>query len=108
MYGYERHQVAQNRSSLTSATLLRTLQDHVHAWQNLKWLETRISIPRGFTYELSHGVYGIGSERSLTFIELPSRVRGTELHTWELKETAFDVKDFTMDPTQNLLALLTL
>ncbi|KDQ09369.1 hypothetical protein BOTBODRAFT_529644 [Botryobasidium botryosum FD-172 SS1] len=62
-------------------------------------------MPSASLYELYGGVLARGSRDSLTFVELPSNIRQTEVdsirHSFE-----FPVGDFTMDPSQNLLVLV--
>ncbi|KAK7681763.1 hypothetical protein QCA50_015110 [Cerrena zonata] len=44
--------------------------------------------------------------RDLVFVQLPSIIRQTEQKRWEISDVGFQIRDFTMDPDQDLLVIL--
>ena len=91
----------------STAARMDALHKHVHAWDNLDWKFTTITVPNGDVYELANGVYAQGNDRSVTCVELPSRIRGiAESRTWVHEDVGFVPRDLIIDPTQDLLVLL--
>lgn len=89
--------------------LLRTYRD---AWNNLSHLTARhsntvrIPLEGGFSWELAGGVLGQSVEpNQLRFDRLGSKLRGIEPQTWTF-DVSLDLRDFTMDPGQDLLVAL--
>ena len=61
----------------------------------------------GGVWELYGGVLAQGtSPRGLTFTQLPSKLRGIEQKTWALDDVGVKIRDFGMDPAQDLLAIV--
>lgn len=92
-------------NSFPAAVKLTQLQEHIDRWHNLDWTETRIRMPHGHLYEFTAGVYCLATHDSLTALELPSRVRGTEARMWTVRDFGFDLADFSFNPIQDLLVL---
>ena len=88
----------------TSASRLELLQKHVQAWGGLDWVEERILIPKPTAYEYLQGVFAVGNARSLTFVELPSRIASTPARIWVVPDVGFNVEQFTFDRNQDLIA----
>ncbi|KAK0441239.1 uncharacterized protein EV420DRAFT_1580445 [Desarmillaria tabescens] len=97
-----------NSSHLLNAERLGRLRDLRRAWANLDWKEFT-SIPFSgecSAYELVAGVFVkmfLGRDFSLT--RLPSSTRPT-VDQVQLPDQDMLVKDFAMDPSQDLLAML--
>jgi hypothetical protein len=81
------------------------LHKHIDRWQTLDWEESHEDLHNGDLYEFTAGVYCLATSDKLTVVELPSRVRGTELRKWTLNDFGFDLVDFSFDPAQDLLVL---
>ncbi|KAJ3798225.1 hypothetical protein GGU11DRAFT_820755 [Lentinula aff. detonsa] len=101
-------------SELSFASRLRLLRDREYAWRTLN-PKSRHQLKlahSGTIYEFAGGVYGVGKEIErrtafITFYDLPSVASGTQRsikHTFS--ET--NVVDFTMDPAQDLLVLVSM
>ncbi|KAF7985318.1 hypothetical protein HWV62_6503 [Athelia sp. TMB] len=89
---------------------LQRLLDYQKAWSDLKWTGDK-TIPMGpgaGVWELAGGVLGqaIGRRSSLRFTQLPSNYRGIQEKCWVVDTKSFDLRDFTMDPSQDLLVLV--
>ena len=88
---------------------LQLLQRHQDAWRKLSWTKHEVmEMHTGGLWELYGNmlVQSKGRARKhLIFHQLPSVLRGIEEKKWELK-TAFILRDFGIDPSQNLLVLL--
>lgn len=84
------------------------LKTHQENWQNLRWTETRTSAVHGTRRQLTGGVYAVqGTPRSLSFIQLPSAIRGVEnSRTWDFIDLGMETMDFCLDVEQDLLLLI--
>lgn len=95
---------------LNHSDRLKRLLDYEKAWAELKWTsDTIIPMVSGSTiWELAGGVLAqsASSRDSLLFTQLPSKLRNIEKKRWELDISRFKVRDFTMDPSQDLLVLV--
>ncbi|KAJ4490229.1 hypothetical protein J3R30DRAFT_3420148 [Lentinula aciculospora] len=101
-------------SDLSFATRLQNLRDRENAWRTLN-LNSRHKLKlahSGTVYEFAGGVYGTGKEIDrrtayITFYDLPSVTSGAQrsiTHTF----SDINVVDFTMDPAQDLLVLVSI
>lgn len=89
---------------------LKTVQ---YNWDNLQF-RIREKMPRPISrlYELIGGVAAFGginhglTIRGLRFIELPSAVRGTLSRQWQHPDLGLNIRDFTIDPVQDLLVII--
>ena len=100
-----------HRSTLPVAQKLALLKEHAATWSELSpdILEEQkqvIQIRDGPAWELAGGVLAqcIGSNE-IEYRQLPSRHRGIEKNTWTT-HIPCPVRDFTMDPGQDLLAFV--
>ncbi|KAH7926824.1 hypothetical protein BV22DRAFT_323419 [Leucogyrophana mollusca] len=89
-------------------TRLHALRNHQKAWDSMTWTETGyIFMEWGHRWKLCGGVLcqatGTGD---LSCVQLPSRCREIEDKRWTLANFGFNVRDFTVDPSQDLLVLL--
>lgn len=110
---------ANPRWDLTYAQKLEMVRGHRSRWDHPESVvptvfELKLD-ERGVTYEYAGGVYvrGVqkhdsweGLTRQLYFYQLPSPNRGIEYKHWEISDLGFDVRDFGIDPEQDLLVLL--
>jgi hypothetical protein len=98
-------------SRLTTSDKIVELKARKEGWANLRFRRRRL-IPKTLTniWELcggvlAHGVSEVGT-RGLKFIELPSAVRGTDGRTWEHRNMGVRIRDFAIDPAQDLAVLI--
>jgi hypothetical protein len=90
----------------TTAVRIERLQEHIDAWNHLNWTpESRVIVPFTSALQLAGGVFATFSGETITFVELPSRIRGTPTHKWSY-EVGFEPKDIGIDPSQDLLILV--
>ncbi|TFK56597.1 hypothetical protein OE88DRAFT_1730069 [Heliocybe sulcata] len=96
------------RSDLSSAEKLAMLRERQRAWENMEWVEQRtLPMAGGHLYELYGGVFAQSTgDRSLLFKRLPSHYRRIEEKTWFIEDVGVDMRDFAMDPGQDLLAII--
>lgn len=95
-------------STLTSAERLRVLKAHQEAWDKLAWT-SREEVPmhQGGVWELYGGVLAQGDgSRTLAFKQLPSAIRGIEEREWRIEDVGVNIRDFGMDPAQDLLVII--
>ncbi|KAJ3528106.1 hypothetical protein NM688_g8037 [Phlebia brevispora] len=94
-------------SALSTADRLRRLEEHQVAWRDLRWKsETVVPMLRGGVWELYGGVLAQSRGReTLVFRQIPSEIRGIEEKVWE-NEIGFRIRDFGMDPAQDLLVVI--
>lgn len=95
-------------SSLNAAEKLERLKKRQAAWDELKWSEDKnVDMSTGTVWELYGGVLAQASEdrRTFSFRQLPSHHRGIEERTWTVDVSNSNVRDFTMDPSQDLLVI---
>lgn len=94
--------------TMSSTDRLACLKKHQHAWDNLQY-SSKFIVPlqQGNVWELYGGVLaqGLGSH-SLVFTQLPSEIRGIALNSWKIEALPFEMRDFAIDPTQNLLVVI--
>ncbi|KAI6047748.1 hypothetical protein EDC04DRAFT_2863936 [Pisolithus marmoratus] len=80
------------------------------AWRALQWTSVKdIPMLPGNLWELYGGILAQSeSESNLTirFRRLPSQIREIEEHNWSVSTFDMDLRDFTMDPAQDLLVLI--
>ncbi|KAI0356942.1 hypothetical protein OH77DRAFT_183926 [Trametes cingulata] len=95
-------------SATTAAERLRMLNARQDAWDKLAWTEREeIPMSQGGVWELYGGVLAQGEgSRSLVFKQLPSKIRGIEGRTWRLEDVGVNIRDFGMDPSQDLLVII--
>ena len=93
------------------AERLRRLQKHIDSWNNLEWVESRITVPNASFYAFCGGVLLVLSDEdeALTCIQLPSQIRDLPLRMWKLP-SIIDIifGGMAADPRSDLLVLLTL
>ncbi|KAI0772792.1 hypothetical protein BD413DRAFT_34230 [Trametes elegans] len=94
--------------TLTAAERLRMLKARQAAWDRLAWT-SREEIPmcQGGVWELYGGVLAQGEgSRTLVFRQLPSAIRGIQEREWRLEDVGVNIRDFGMDPAQDLLLII--
>ncbi|KAH7913000.1 hypothetical protein BJ138DRAFT_1178386 [Hygrophoropsis aurantiaca] len=90
------------------ADRLDLLRKQQSGWNNLDWTDFKI-VPRpgGGLWELCGGVLAQSTNSgTLVFRQLPSHYRGITERQWEVDISDIPVRDFTMDPSQDLLVLV--
>lgn len=95
-------------STLSPAERLQLLRRHQAAWTSLEpCYEKAVPMLVGNTWELYGGVLAQGPDSSsLTFRQLPSELRGIEEKQWMISDMGFEIRDFGMDPAQDLLVAI--
>ncbi|EIW86862.1 hypothetical protein CONPUDRAFT_115643 [Coniophora puteana RWD-64-598 SS2] len=95
-------------SNLTAADRLSLLKRHQSAWNTLQWTSSQeVSMNTGRVWELYGGVLAQSRDPSnLSFRTLPSQLRGVEEQTWNITFEHTIIRDFAMDPSQDLLVFL--
>jgi hypothetical protein len=93
--------------SLTTSERLELLRSYEASWKNIQWGEhNTVSYPQGPASELYGNVWAHSrGSNAIDFVQLPSRLRGISMRQWTLRFD-FDVRDFSMDPSQDLLVLI--
>lgn len=94
-------------SPFTTSDRLALLKERNAAWESLRWVESQdVPMMRGHIWELYGGVFAQSSTPDvLHFRQLPSKYRKIEEKTWRVT-LDMHVRDFTMDPAQDLLVLI--
>lgn len=96
------------QSHFTTASKLALLKEHNTCWDALKWGETR-DIPllqKDIIWNLCGGVFAqSGLPGALRLHQLPSQYRNVQATSWRIP-LLNNTYDFTMDPAQDLLALV--
>ena len=93
--------------NLITSERLKLLRRYEASWKNILWNEhNTILSPVGGVWELYGNVWAHsrGSD-TIDFVQLPSRLRGIPMRQWTLTFD-FAVRDFSMDPSQDLLAAI--
>ncbi|KAI6162075.1 hypothetical protein EDD17DRAFT_1776906 [Pisolithus thermaeus] len=87
---------------------LAALRRYQDAWGTLQWTNTKdIPMLRGNVWELYGGVLALSDlNRTIRFRRLPSQIREIEEHVWSVSTFDMDLRDFTIDPAQDLLVLI--
>ncbi|KAF8266414.1 hypothetical protein EI94DRAFT_1733136 [Lactarius quietus] len=93
--------------NLSTSERLDLLRRHEACWRKVEWNEhNTILKPSGAVWELYGNVWGHGSgSNAIDFVQLPSRLRGIPMRQWTLRFD-FSVRDFSMDPSQDLLVTI--
>ena len=97
----------------TTAERLRELRTVENNWDHLEFrMERTFPKIESRLYEMIGGFAAFGGPghntqvRGLTFIELPSAIRGTTERSWEINDLGINIRDFTMEPLNDLLVLI--
>ncbi|KAK0208165.1 hypothetical protein DFS33DRAFT_1301710 [Desarmillaria ectypa] len=103
-----RHGYIDYASALPSAECLAQLREHNNAWNKLDgaWSGS-IPMLQGHLWELFGNVLAQHSgSGSLVFTQLPSSTRSIERKEWSVPLSGLRIRDFGMDPSQDLLVLI--
>ncbi|KAF5384977.1 hypothetical protein D9615_001390 [Tricholomella constricta] len=92
----------------SSVIRLELLKQRTAAWDELKYTKDhRIPMSSGNLWELYGGVLAQSTaEKTIIFRRLPSLCRSIEEVEWTLDAFGFPVRDFGMDPSQDLLVIV--
>ncbi|TFK30802.1 hypothetical protein FA15DRAFT_677031 [Coprinopsis marcescibilis] len=97
-------------SRLDIATRLKRIQAFQKSWGELTFkTKSTIKMSRGGLWELFGGVLAQKTQKGRSgfdFYRFPSSIRGIEEKKWNVPSPGFPVRDFCMDPGQDLLVLL--
>lgn len=100
-------------SELTTMDRLVELETQRANWSNLRFRkQATFPMPENSrVWELAGGVlaHGLPAEdvtRGLAFVELPSVALGTPGRTWHYTDLGMPIRDFSMDPSQDLVVVL--
>ncbi|KDQ64293.1 hypothetical protein JAAARDRAFT_27918 [Jaapia argillacea MUCL 33604] len=96
--------------SLSIAERLAMLKNYQKSWLSLAWSEEQsLTTRRSRVWEIAGGAWGSSTgDASLSFTQLPSVSRGIPFRQWSIKDVGFSIRDFCMDPSQDLLTALEL
>ncbi len=103
--GYEKNP----NNTWLSAESLECLQKYQSAWERLEWSkEQTIPMLAGGLWELYAGVLvRTDKDRTFHFTKLPAVTRCIEEETWTITPDINDIRDFGIDPSQDLLVWIT-
>lgn len=95
-------------SLVVNASRRTKLRQYRDAWKMLKWTSRKSLAIHGRCWELVGGVLGFSlpDGRGFLFTQIPSIIRGIHGEEWQLDAFDFDIEDFTMDPSQDLLVTI--
>ncbi|KAI0631501.1 hypothetical protein C8Q77DRAFT_140759 [Trametes polyzona] len=95
-------------SGMTASERLRKLRARQEAWNKLQWTaREEVNMLQGGVWELYGGVLAQGEGlRTLVFKQLPSNIRGIEGREWRIEDVGVNIRDFGMDPAQDLLIII--
>ena len=95
------------RSELSYATRLERVKEYQAAWKEVNWRsEQVVPMLMGGVWELYGGVLAQARGReTLVFKQIPSEIKGIEEKDWEC-HVGFNIRDFGMDPSQDLLVCI--
>ncbi|GJJ09894.1 hypothetical protein Clacol_004118 [Clathrus columnatus] len=101
------------KSSLNIRKRLDLLYQFERNWTTLDFTSTHKTIKRNSdTWELTRGVlaFGFGRTRKppsgLDFTQTPSNMRTTQGRTWRYDDLNVNIRDFTIDPCQDLVVVI--
>ena len=95
-------------SALTPSDRLAILRERQNAWKTLTWkARTEYDMRRGGVWELYGGVLAqADGESKLVCAQLPSVIRRIEEKEWTIEDVGVKIRDFGMDPAQDLLIII--
>ncbi|KDQ64393.1 hypothetical protein JAAARDRAFT_28021 [Jaapia argillacea MUCL 33604] len=96
--------------TLSVAERLSRLKRLQQSWLELRWSEEQTLVKSSRrVWEIAGGVWGCTTgPRGLFFAQLPSVLRGISSREWSIQDVGFTIRDFTIDPSQDLLVILEL
>lgn len=101
------------QSDLTVKDRLDLLHRFEKNWTTLDFVSNHKFVKRNsYTWELVQGVLAFGFGRTwnhpcgIDFTELPSSIRGTTGRTWRHDDLGVNIRDFTIDPGQDLVVII--
>lgn len=95
-------------SSVTPTKRLEMLRAHQAAWKTLSWTAEE-TIPRlsGDSWDFFGGILAqANGPSSIRCRQLPSLLRGIKSQEWEVKFSPIKFRDFSIDPSQDLLVVI--
>lgn len=93
---------------LSPAQRLEKLRKYQDAWRTLRMSrKDEVKMLSGQVWELYGGVFAQGrGSRAIKFWQLPSVIRGVKEEEWEHDDLGINIRDFGMDPSQDLLVMI--
>ncbi|KAF8891369.1 hypothetical protein BD779DRAFT_1670981 [Infundibulicybe gibba] len=87
---------------------------HRKAWMDLTWSKTHTIamfdeeelLALDGAWEFIGGVLGLGIGPRMRFIQVPSTLRDIPMKEWVIQDLGYNLKDFGMDPSQDLLIVI--
>ncbi len=97
-------------SALTPSDGLAILRERQDARRTLTWKgRTEYDMRRGGVRELYGGILAqADGDSTVVCAQLPSAIRGIEQKVWTIEDVGMEMRDFGMDPAEDLRPLLTL
>ncbi|KAG2358430.1 hypothetical protein BDR07DRAFT_1611922 [Suillus spraguei] len=93
--------------NLDTAGRLRACRQYQQAWNNFSFPDSRfINMHDGHAWELSGGVLCQATQTGLTCVQLPCKIKDIPEREWTIKDFGFEIKDFTVDTSQELIIAL--
>ncbi|KAG1869662.1 hypothetical protein C8R48DRAFT_699324 [Suillus tomentosus] len=95
--------------NLDTAGRLRACRQYQQAWNNLAFPDSQIiSMQGGLSWELSGGVLcqAMRSRLGLVFTQLPCKIKDIPEREWTINDFGFEIRDFTIDTSQDLIVAL--
>ncbi|OAX41500.1 hypothetical protein K503DRAFT_767638 [Rhizopogon vinicolor AM-OR11-026] len=90
--------------NLDTAGRLRAFRQYQQAWNNLSFPHSRlISMQDSHPWELSGGVLCQAIQSGFTCVQIPCRIKGIPEREWTVDDLGFDIRDFTIDTSQDLI-----
>ncbi|KAI0788515.1 hypothetical protein C8Q75DRAFT_768748 [Abortiporus biennis] len=95
-------------SPLLVVERLHKLKLRQDAWNRMRFTsETAVPMRRGGVWELYGGVLAQSrDDHGLSFRQLPSDIRGIDDVGWTLEDLPMRIRDFSLDPSQELLVVI--
>ncbi|EPQ55952.1 hypothetical protein GLOTRDRAFT_138664 [Gloeophyllum trabeum ATCC 11539] len=99
-------------SAISVSERLQRLKNYTEAWKTMSFSpEVETVTLTGNLWELCGGVLGLSDRAkpaTLMFRKLPAIARGIEGKEWTIEDVGFPIRDFKMDPSQDLLVMIEL
>jgi hypothetical protein len=89
-------------------THLNHLERHIKAWNTLDWVESHVDAPplHHDLHVLCQGIFAMFDHKRVYCIQLPHLTRGILCQEWTLKDFSFSVDQIEIDPSNNLLVVV--
>ncbi|KAF9510339.1 hypothetical protein BS47DRAFT_1384011 [Hydnum rufescens UP504] len=94
----------------SAITRLNRLERRIDAWNHLDWVESRVDapLPSSDFGIICEGVFAMFDYRRVYCIQLPHLMRGIPFREWTLKKFSFPIHEIEIDPSSNLLVVVSM